>query len=84
MNQELDVERPRGVILGMAHHPRTVGAILSLVCAGIQVVASDCKPPAHGGYSRHVNQRLLIEPGSFNGSPLSLGQFSATMFPVCH
>jgi predicted ATP-grasp superfamily ATP-dependent carboligase len=66
MNEQLDVGRPRVVILGMAHHPRTVGAIQSLGLAGVQVVGVDCRLPAHGGYSRYMNQRLLIEPGSEN------------------
>ncbi|HEV8722248.1 MAG TPA: hypothetical protein VGW77_16645 [Candidatus Binatia bacterium] len=66
MNKELDVKRPRVVILGIARHPRTVGAIQSLGRAGIQVSTVDCQLPAHGGYSRYLNQRLLIEPGSEN------------------
>jgi hypothetical protein len=60
------LEKPRVIILGMAHHPRTVGAIQSLGRAGIEVVAVDCQLPAHGGYSRYLKQRLLIGPGCEN------------------
>jgi predicted ATP-grasp superfamily ATP-dependent carboligase len=53
--------RPRVIILGMAHHPRTVGAIQSLGRAGIPVLAVDRNPPAHRGYSRYLKERFLIE-----------------------
>jgi predicted ATP-grasp superfamily ATP-dependent carboligase len=69
MKREFDLgrtEKPRVVILGMAHHPRIVGAIQSLGRAGIRVSAVDCKPPAHRGYSRYLKERLLIEPGFDN------------------
>jgi predicted ATP-grasp superfamily ATP-dependent carboligase len=69
MKTKLDIGKAgksRVVILGMAHHPRIVGAIQSLGRAGIQVLAVDCKPPAHGGYSRYLKERFLIEPGSDN------------------
>ena len=58
--------RPRVVILGMAHHPRIVGAIQSLGREGIEVCAVDCQPPAHRGYSRYLKKRFLIESGSDN------------------